>query len=162
MKNLAVRIFNLIIGYLKSLLLSWIVLPIVGALIFISTAFSGSLEFILRKFSYLFGLGTSLSSGSFNGGDIMRAFALFSLGLYFVIEVLKFFGLKIIPSFRRGFIFITSIFLVVILLVLYPTSSLSMTGPKSGFIFVFSLFWGVSSLAYIAWYFLNRIKFRTK
>ena len=163
-QNLFIYVLRFLVGYIKSCILSWVILPIAGALIFISTAFSGSLEFVLRKISYLFGPNSDLLSGTFSisGSDIMKAFGIFSLALYIIIELLKHFGIKLKPSFKTGFLSISLVFGSVILLILYPTTSLNMTGSKSGFIFVFVIFWVVSILAYSLWYFLNGVKLKSK
>lgn len=154
MQDLSTQIPNMVLGYIKSFILSWVVLPTAGAIAFIMTAFSDTIgELAIKYLPFLNSL-----EGSYDEKDIMKLFAFASLILYIIIELLKLVGLKIEPSLKRGIILLTSIFGIVILLILYPTENLNMAGPKLEFISVFIIFWTIAIIAYSVWYSLDNLK----
>lgn len=139
------------LGYLKSLVLSWVVLPTVAVLVFIFIGLDIPTQ--IPSLSFL------LPEGTFDGGDVMKFFGVVSLVLYILTELLKLGGFVIKKSFWRGIIILSIIFGSVIVLVLFPTESFKMTGEKSGFIGVFLLFFLIAQIAYVFWYLLSKIKF---
>ena len=154
MSQILTTIVQFLIGYFKSFVLSWAVLPTVGALLFISTAFDIPFQVSLIESLYFM-------QGTFDGGDVMKVFGIFSLLLYIIVEILKLCGLRIKKSFWRGVALISIIFVSTIALVLFPTDSLNMTGGKSGFIITFLVFFFVALLAYMVWYAISKLKFKT-
>lgn len=146
---------NILLGYVKSFVLSWVVLPTAAAIVFIATAFGGAAHHILTTYQQLF--DDSLA-GSYSGTDVMKFFGLFSIVLYIIMELLKLAGLKMQPSFARGAGFISTFYVADILLVVRPVENLKLSGSKSGFIFAFILFWIVTICAYRLWFYLNKIK----
>ncbi len=158
MYNLFLYVLRIIFGYIKSSVLSWVLIPTVGAIVFISTAFSSFINTGLKNVPFLYSILNTVN-GTFDEKDLMKFFGIFSLVIYLIIELLKFIGLKIQPSLNRGLISLSSIFIVVILLIYYPTNDLNILGYKSGFVFVFLIFWIVTIIAYYIWHRLNKIKF---
>ncbi len=154
MNNLSAYIPNIIFGYLKSFILSWVVLPTTGAILFIFTAFPDAISVWVKHVPYL-NNWLFLLQGTFDGRDILKLFGVASLVLYLFIELLKLTSLKFTPSFKRGVLFLSIIFGTAILLALYPTRELNLTGAESGFVFIFIIFWIITIIAYRLWYFLN-------
>lgn len=153
MTQIVTLIARFVLGYLKSLVLLWVVLPTIAVLLFIVIGLDIPTRMPFMSFL--------LPTGTFDGKDVMKFFGVVSLLFYILTELLKLAGLVIKKSFWRGVIILSIIFGIMITLVLFPTESLQMTGEKSESITVILLFFFIAQIAYAFWYLLSKIKFYT-
>src|SRR3989344_7713611 len=155
--NLVKSILFYALGYIKSIVLVWVVLPTLASVFFIWTAFSTTLE--LHWIKYFSFLNPAYGTGTFklDGIDIMRIFGIISLGFFCISELLRLIGVKIKISSRVVVTLLSSIFGVAVFLAFFPTDLLNtITLSKYGeFSLVFIIFWLVTLIAYAIWYGLN-------
>lgn len=153
MNHILSLIIRFVLGYLKSLVLLWVVLPTVAVLLFIVIGLDIPTQIPFMSFL--------LPTGTFDGRDVMKLFAVVSLLFYILTELLRLAGFVIKKSFWRGVIILSIIFGTMITLVLFPTESFKMTGKKSEFISVLLLFFFITQIAYAFWYLLSKVKFES-